>query len=449
MSEDSIKELLVQSSGGSSEFGSYIEQIIIVLAFDYPELFLAASRFISPDLFQKPETKYLVAIILNHIDKYNNVPTRGIIKDFVLDHLSEDDNYAPVIELIDRKADPREIPYVKDQLVQWAKKRAMGLIYSEEGMLAYQNGDFDKIQRMIEDANRICDFKIQGLWLLDSYSTLFRPDAIEHRTTGFSKLDAILNNGGPSPGEVVLYMAGTNVGKSIVLCNNAVTSWMGVGPNGKVGQNVLLVTFELDAIKTAMRCLGVVSKDIPLGSIVDNSNIVTERIESLKRNYDGSILINQLPPEQCSVDDIHSIIDNLRKTKGWQPDVVILDYLDLMVSRSKKSNDDSYTRLKSVSSEIRGLAIQEKVLVFTATQTNRDSRDQGENVQLNLSRVSESYGKTFSVDYVVGIAQSPAERSMPIPQWQFQILKNRNGRRGDNITCEINYDTMLVKEINR
>lgn len=449
MTNDPIKDLLSQKPSQDSEFGPYIEKVVISLAFENPELFLSATRFLDPNLFKNPETKYLIAVILNYIHKYNVVPTRGVIKDFVLSHLSEDDNYSPVVEIIDAQVDPREIPYVKDQLIQWARKQAYGLIYSEEGMLAYQNGNFDKIQKMIEEANRITEHKAHGIWFLDSYSLLFQEDAIEHRTTGFPKLDAALNNGGPSPGETVIYMAGTNVGKSIVLCNNAITSMMGIGPNGRRGQNVLLVTFELDSIKTAMRCMGVAAKDIPINSIRDHSSIISERIENLKRNYEGSLLINQLPPEQCSVDDIYAMIDNLRKTKNWKPDVIILDYLDLMVSRGKVASDDAYGRLKSVSSEIRGLAINEQALVFTATQTNRDPRDQGENVQLNLNRVSDSYGKMFSADYVIGIAQSPAERNMPIPQWQFQILKNRNGPRNINITCEVHYDTMLVKEINR
>ena len=235
---------------------------------------------------------------------------------------------------------------------------------------------------------------------------------------------------------------------SIVMCNNAVTSWMGHGSGGRVGQDVLLVTFELNYIKTGMRCLGVLGRDIPMDQLTTKQNVVTERVEKLKQTYDGRIFISELPPESCSVDHLYALLDNLKKNEGWKPDVIIVDYMDLMVSRNKHYNNDMYERQRNVASELRGLAIQEKVVIYTATQTNRNPKDAQDGAVAGLDRVADSYAKQFSMDYIINIAQSTAERAMVPAIFRMTVNKNRNGPRDGTITCEINYNTMLAKEIN-
>jgi len=242
------------------------------------------------------------------------------------------------------------------------------------------------------------------------------------------------------------YTSGLVSHNSIVLCNNAITSWQGPGPGGRVGQDVLLVTFELDYIKTSMRCLGVLGEDIPMDKLVSRQDEITSKINSLKTTYDGKIFISELPPEQCSVDHLYHLLDNLRRSHGWHPDVVIIDYLDLMVSRNKYANRDDYSRQKAVANEVRGFAKNENVLVFTATQTNRSAGSTGE--AITLKDAAESYAKQFSMDYIITINQTPEERESSPPRFRFFIAKNRNGPKHKTVTCEINYTTMKVREIN-
>jgi len=445
MYEDTSK-FLTESQPTESEFGKYVEKSLIPLALDHPDLFLSIGRFLTPDLFEAPEAKYIIAIILNHLEKHQVVPTRGLLRDFVLQHLTQDDPYEPVLELVDAKSNPRDVPILRDKMVEWARKRAFGLIYSDEAMLAYQNNDFDAIEKIIQEAHRITDLQVQGLWLLDNYEILFNPSVLEHRTTGFPRLDGFLNEGGPGPKEVLCWLAPTNVGKSIVLCNNAITSWQGPGSGGRIGQDVLLVTFELDYIKTAMRCMGVMGENIPMDKLISRQDEVSSKIDFMKTTYDGRIFISELPPEECSVDHLYHLLDNLRRSHGWHPDVVILDYLDLMVSRNKYANRDDYSRQKAVANEVRGFAKNENVLVFTATQTNRSAGNDGH--EIGLKDTAESYAKQFSMDYIISINQTAEEREASPPRFRFVIAKNRNGPKGKTITCEVNYNTMKVREVN-
>lgn len=248
------------------------------------------------------------------------------------------------------------------------------------------------------------------------------------------------------------YTSGIVSHNSIVLCNNAITSLKGSGPGGVPGQDVLLITFELDTIKTAMRCLGVMAQEVPLDAMMDRKEYVTRIVTQVQRTYNKRFLIVEWPPDECSVSHIYALLDNLRRTDGWHPDVIILDYLDLMNSRNDAYNKDDYTRQKHVANEIRGLAKNENVLVFTATQTNRTATQTNRTATgggegfADLSKAAESFAKQFSLDYVVSLNQSHNERRATPPRMTMFIAKNRNGPKNETVDCTITYETMVVRE---
>jgi replicative DNA helicase len=167
----------------------------------------------------------------------------------------------------------------------------------------------------------------------------------------------------------------------------------------------------------------------------------------MKQTYNKRFAIYEWAPDECSVTHVYALLDNLRRTESFQPDVIILDYMDLMVSRNAGYNKDDYTRQKHVANEIRGLAKNENVLVFTATQTNRSGSGGGEELA-DLNKAAESFGKQFALDYVISLNQSRAQRrAEPFPQITMYIAKNRNGPRSEQINCTIDYNTMVVEEI--
>jgi len=442
---DKLRQL-EESQTSKGPFGNYQEEAIVSLAFDLPEFFTSVGRFMKPNMFVRLECQLVIAEILNAFEEYDVVPTRNIIRDKIINTLTEDDPYEEVLELINRKSDYREVPMIKDTLLKWAQDKAFGQIYSQEAQDAYARGDYGYLEQVLNEANRIADITSEGFWFFENYKILFEEDVIDHRTTGFAKLDQMLNNGGPSTKEVVCWLAPTNVGKSILMCNNAISSVKG-SKQGTPGQDVLLITFELDSIKTAMRCLGVAARDIPMDDIPNHKDYVTRVVEKMKTTYNKQLLIVEWPPDECSVSHIYALLDNLKRTKGWHPDVIILDYMDLMVSRNNSYNTDDYTRQKHVANEIRGLARNEDVLVFTATQTNRSAADGGNENVADLSQAAESFAKQFALDYVVSLNQTVSERQALPPRLRMFIAKNRNGPKGETIDCTITYETMVVKEI--
>jgi hypothetical protein len=425
-------------------FGNYEEEAIVSLAIDHPEFFTAVGRFMTPDMFGRLECQFVMGKLLNHFENHSILPTRELLRDEITTELTEDDPFEPILEIVDRKSQPREVPIVKDTLLKWARDRAFGLLYSDEAQDAYARGDYGYLETILQDANRIADVGTTGFWFFENFQMLFEPSMIQHRTTGFARLDAVLNNGGPSPKEVLCWMAPTNVGKSVMLCNNAISSLKGTGPDGMPGQDVLLITFELDAIKTAMRCLGVAAEHVKLNDIANRQQYVSRIITQMQRTYKKRFLIVELAPDECSVNHIYALLDNLRRTENWHPDVIVLDYLDLMISRVAAHNKDDYTMQKHVANEVRGLAKNEEVLIFTATQTNR-SASSGEEVA-DLSKAAESYAKQFSLDYIITLNQTVSERKCTPPRMRMFVAKNRNGPKHETITASVDYDTMLIRE---
>lgn len=425
-------------------FDKYQEEAIVSIALDHPEFFTNASQYIKPSMFVRPECQYVIAHILNAYEKYGIIPSRPVLRSIVSKELTVDDNYKDVLALIDRKSSHREVPIIKEELIKWARKRAFGLLYSDEAIASYHIGDFNSLENIFNEAHKIVDVGSGGFWLFKSIETLFDPQANIHLTTGFPKLDAVLNDGGPSPKEVVCWMAPTGVGKSIMLINNAVSSYKGLCPDGTPGQDVLLVTFELDTFKTAMRAVASATT-IPTNQIDAKKDDVIGKINNLYKAYGKNILIYELPPNECSVEHINAIVDSARKRHGFNPSVVILDYLDLMLSRvSEYNKKGDYERLKNVATEIRGFAKKQNVLVFTATQTNREGAEDG--TLIDMTKIADSFGKQFALDYVISLNQSRADREAIPARVNFFVAKNRNGPKNEIIECVINYDNMVVRE---
>lgn len=436
------------STLSAPEFGPYEEESIISLALDYPDFFSSVVDYIKPDLFHRDECRWVVKNLIDIYAQYGSLPSRLLFKELMLKKIKVKDPHEKIMAIINRPSSLKEVPIVKNTILTWAKQKAYGLLFSEEAAMAHARGDYAFLEKLINDASKVNDPGEGGFWLLKNYKELMIDDPASHRTTGFKKLDEKLNSGGPSPKEVVCWMAPTNVGKSILLCNNAITSLRGPGPDGKLGQNVLLVTFELSAKKTAARCLGSLT-GINLVDFKNHQDYIERNINSLSTNYNKQLLIKELPCDECSVTHIYNIVDTERRKSGWVPDVIILDYMDLMISRNPAYNKDDYTRQKQISTEIRGLAKNLNVLVFTATQTNRSGakEDDKRPTLITMDSAAESFGKLFPMDYIISLNQSTSERNAEVSTLRFYIIKNRNGPRNEMVTCEIDYNNMQMREL--
>jgi replicative DNA helicase len=374
--------------------------------------------------------------LLDHVDRHQTIPTREYMLAHVHRELGVDSPHNYEIEqLIKRPASPRDYPMVKDRLDEWAKHRQVHLIYESDVVESYRRGD---IQAVIDVVEKLHTFNHAGYQLFSFYDQigeLFVPSNIIHRPMGYHKLDKIINDGGPSPGEVVVFMAPTNVGKSLVLCNIAIKQTL-------LDCNVLFVSFEMQTIPLVRR-MAAIAATTPVSDLLNHESMVTKHIGKMYQTHKKDIKIAVLPPDECSVDHVMSVVDDLRRLQNFRPDVIILDYMDLMVSRRNGDNENDYSRQKYVANQICGLAKKTGTVVYSATQTNRAGNKSDEII--DVTKAAESYGKTMPLDYIVTLNQSPEENATG--KMRAFVAKNRNGARFQTVDLNVSYSTMIVGEV--
>lgn len=429
---------------GSKErpFGPNEEKIIVSLAFCAPEFFGSVGQHLDEQYFHVPEARFVFSIVQRLYQKHDIVPTRELVRDTILKTLTVDDDYNSVLAVVDYVPDQREIPIVKESLLDWARNKAYGMLYSDDAISAYESGDYERITDIIENAQRIVDISDSGSDVIKTYKDVFEPGTEVKLTTGFRELDRYINEGGPTRGDLFLWMAPTGVGKSLVLVNTGIMCF-------RRNLKVLHVTLELSEFKTKQRYVSAFTKTATKELIDKKDHVVGIMDREIASYGGGGLLIYEFPPEEISVDTIYQIVKWLKKHKSWIPDVVIVDYLELMLSRRPQYNKEDYIRQKRVSTELRGLASNENVLLFSATQTNRDQpttkkgNEGGGGGVIDVNRVAESYGKMMPGDYVVSLNQSQEEYQTG--RLRFYIAKNRNGPKFKTISAKVNYETMIVE----
>ena len=430
-------------------FGPETERAIISLILDQPEFYNTISEYLTSDYFQTLETKWAIDTIQELYNETGTIPPREMVLEHAYKTLSVDDDYEPLIELIQRPCKRGEIQFVKNIIIKWAREQAFGILYDEEGLIAFENKDYDKLEQILDRAKKITDVSDNGLWFFEEKDLIFSKDAEKHYTCGFPRLDRIINEGGPTRKEVFCWMAGTGVGKSILLPHAGIA-------NMKRGSNVLHITLELSKIKTAIRYAGAISNiEVHRRFEPKNKESMQKVIEKFQKSYGGQLAIYEFSPNEISINHIRQLIDQLRRQKNWNPDVLVIDYLDLLVAARQSDNSKEYGRQKTVSTEVRQLARNEDVLIFTATQTNRDNpNSKGDGLMGSVSgvnRVAESYGKLMPMDYVVSANQDTDEYNPDKPeqcQIRLFVAKNRNGQKNKIVPVKINYRTFRMEEKN-
>jgi len=416
------------------EFGDYEEVALVSLFIDYPEVYQGVYEYIKPETMSKPEVSYILAILNEEQIKHGQIPTRALLRDRIIRTLTADDVHQQVLDIIDTPVNERDVASLRDRIFSWSKNKAYGQLYAPETIQAYQAGELDKIAKIVDDANKITNVTSEPLWVLDRAEDIIKPQAIEKLQTGNPRLDLVLNDGGPSPGEVLCYMAPPNVGKSAVLVNSAVNSTM-------LGYNTLMFALEMTDIKTAIRTLGAMT-EIPTRELGYRQEEVLSQINLIKAGLKSKLGIFETG--EISTSHIRHLVNYLKRTKNFVPKVIVIDYLELMISTDPYANRDEYQRQKRVAKELLDLAKELRVLIYTASQGNRGSTKLETRT---MEDMAESFGKNMPLTYIVTLNQTDVEYAQTPPHIRLFVAKNREGPKNITISCTMDYTMMKMKEI--
>jgi len=298
-----------------------------------------------------------------------------------------------------------------------------------------EKGDYGPVEKLIKDAIQISLNKDMGTdYFEDPRARLTKlKDGNGQISTGWPSIDRKLY-GGFNRGELNIFCAGSGGGKSLFLAN--------LGVNWAIaGLNVLYLTFELSEGLVAMRLDSMIT-GIGTREIFKNIDDVELKVKVLGKRS-GNLQVKYMPSgKNCN--DIRAYLKEYQVKKGCKPDVLLIDYLDLMMPLSVKvSPSDLFVKDKYVSEEIRNLAMETQCITVTASQLNRSAVEE---IEFDHSHISGGLSKIMTADNVIGIFTSRAMKERG--RYQIQFMKTRSSSGvGQKVELEFNLETLRITDL--
>lgn len=224
-----------------------------------------------------------------------------------------------------------------------------------------------------------------------------------------------ITKGGLGNKTLNIILAGTNVGKSLVMCDWAAS-------NLSMGYNVLYITLEMSEEEVSRRIDGNLL-DVELDDLEHISvEILTKKADKVREKAKSRLIVKEFPTASAHSGNFRHLLNELKVKKNFVPDIVYVDYLNICASSRLKNaaNVNSYTYVKAIAEELRGLAVEFGIPLVSATQTTRSGYDSSD---LDLSDTSESFGLPATADLMLGVMET--EELAELGQYLFKQLKNR------------------------
>ena len=397
--------------------------------------------------------EYYTAVIVDHIkpSHYRNPGVRlilGIVKDFfikrgalpksseILSYLHDEGDKKLFVDTLKsfKNLDPNYHPeelitnteiFLRERSIYEATKKTID-DYSDGKINHTETGDL---------FNAACNISLIDNLGFEYFNQIDRhiaelKELAEYIPTGWKWLDEKLGGGLMKMGRALYVVAGpTNVGKSVVLGNVAVNV-------AKQGKTVLIVSLEMSEAVYGKRVSSQLSQ-IPLSELSSQTETLKTFLEDYKgKNKNARIIIKEFPPKGITINHLKAYIQKLIH-KGIRPDVIVLDYLNLMEATS---GDNSYAQVKGVTEQLRALTYFFHCPIFSATQVNREGYDG----KPELESTSESMGLAHTADVILPIWQEDGDKELGV--LKMGITKNRFGPNFGSTSFHIDYPTLTLSE---
>tara|TARA_R110001592_G_scaffold228361_3_gene484906 strand:- start:701 stop:2095 length:1395 start_codon:yes stop_codon:yes gene_type:complete len=369
------------------------------------------------EYFEIKYLQYLGTRFFGFHHKYKNFPTRQLLVSIIREELTTGNDVIlreQVIEFLSRlKSSPNlgDLKYVKEKALDFCKKQVLKKAL-EESVHAISNENYESVLNIMKDALAKGAHSTTGHDFFEDYEARFSKITRQTCPTGIPQLDkkGVLN-GGLARGEIGVVVAPTGVGKSHWLVNIGAAAL-------KAGKNVVHYTFELTETSVGVRYDSNLC-DIPSSDVQDRKEEVLSIYED--KSF-GRLIIKEYPTGSASVMTIRNHLEKLAM-KDFIPSLIVIDYADIM--RSTRSYDSLRHELKLIYEELRNLAMEMKIPVWTASQSNREA---AEKEVIGMDSMSEAYGKAMVADVVVSLSRKQLEKATG--SGRLFVAKNRAGKDG-------------------
>jgi replicative DNA helicase len=377
--------------------------------------------FIQPEYFEQRSERVIFEEIVQFIVKYNSAITKealGIEIENRTD-LTETD-VKDIREICTSLNDSVvEKQWLLDTTEKWCRDRAIYLALMESIHIADGNDgnkNRDAIPGILSDALAVSFDNNIGHDYLQNYEERYefyhrKEDKIEFDLEYFNKI----TKGGLPNKTLNIALAGTGVGKSLFMCHVASSALL-------QGRNVLYITLEMAEERIAER-IDANLLNVPIQQLVDLPRSTFEnKVTSLSKKTQGTLIIKEYPTASAHSGHFKALLNELALKKSFRPDIIFIDYLNICASSRHKPNGsaNSYSYIKSIAEELRGLAVEFRVPIVSATQTTRSGYG---NSDVELTDTSESFGLPATADLMFALIST--EELEGLGQIMVKQLKNR------------------------
>ena len=376
--------------------------------------------FVKPDYFNEIHERVIYEEVWDFASNYKLVPTKEVLT-INLESRKDlnEEVYQNAVKTIAELSDATvEHQWLLDTTEKWCKDRAIYLALLESIKVADGGNpkiSKDAIPAILQEALAVSFDEHVGHDYIENsverYEFYHREeDKIPFHLEYFNKI----TKGGLPNKTLNVALAGTGVGKSLFMCDLAAHCL-------SMGRNVLYITLEMAEEKIAER-IDANLFNVNIKDLVDlPETIFQSRINELKRKTQGRLIIKEYPTASAHVGHFKSLLNELQLKKTFKPDIVFIDYLNICASaRYKGAIVNSYTYVKAIAEELRGLAVEHNVPLVSATQTTRSGFG---NSDVDLTDTSESFGLPATADFMFAlIATEDLEKDGKI---MVKQLKNR------------------------
>jgi replicative DNA helicase len=377
--------------------------------------------YLREEYFSDASDKLVYSLIDSFFRKYNRLPNREILK-IELETMSVSQTiFDSALEKIGSLSTvvTNDLDWLLDQAEKFCQDKAIYNSIHESIQILDGKSKLDKgaIPTLLQEALAVSfDESVGHDYLEDAEARFDSYNETDERIKFSLDLMNKITHGGLSRKTLNIYMAGTGAGKSMLMCHEAANNLMD-------GRNVLYITLEMSQKKISER-IDANLLDVNVNSVKDMpKEVFKKKIAKLKEKTLGRLIVKEYPTSQAHAGHIRFLLNELKTKKNFVPDIIYVDYINLCASsRLKAGNVNSYTYIKAIAEELRGLAVEFNVALVSATQVTRSGYGASD---IDLTDTSESFGLPATADLMIALIVT--EELEELNQVMFKQLKNRYG----------------------
>ena len=379
--------------------------------------------FLKTDYFTNNDEKIVYDTVSGFVTKYNTLPTKEALSIELQEVKINEEEFKETMELLDEISNKTEeytdLSWLLDTTEKFCQDKAIyNAVVESISILDNPKSNQGKgaIPEILSDALSVSfDPHVGHDYLDDSDDRFDFYHRVEEKIPFDLEYFNKITKGGLSQKSLNICLAGTGVGKSLFMCHVASACL-------SQNQNVLYITLEMAEEKIAER-IDANLLDIAVDDLhALSKDMYDKKIENLSKTTKGKLIVKEYPTASANVNHFRALLNELNLKRSFIPDIIFVDYLNICTSSRIRTgaNVNSYTYIKSIAEELRGLAVENKIPIVSATQTTRSGYS---NTDVGLEDTSESFGLPATADLMFAIIST--EQMEELGQIMVKQLKNR------------------------